>query len=62
LPLIKPSPGAVKRIRKRLRTEMLALRGGNAASVLKKGSTAMDVDQWCVVWAGAGGVGRTGVI
>ena len=36
LPLIKPSPGAVKRIRKRLRTEMLALRGGNAASVLKK--------------------------
>ncbi|MGH4011389.1 MAG: group II intron reverse transcriptase/maturase [Pseudonocardiaceae bacterium] len=36
LPLIKPSPGAVKRIRKQLRTEMRALRGGNAASVLKK--------------------------
>jgi len=36
LPLIKPSPEAVRRVRKRLRTEMLALRGGNAASVLKK--------------------------
>ncbi|GAA5117157.1 group II intron reverse transcriptase/maturase [Haloechinothrix salitolerans] len=34
--LIKPSREAVRRIRRRLRTEMRALRGGNAASVLKK--------------------------
>jgi RNA-directed DNA polymerase len=32
--LIKPSTAAVRRIRERLRTEMLALRGANAATVL----------------------------
>ena len=36
LVLIKPSKEAVRRIRKRLRTEMRALRGSNAAGVLKK--------------------------
>jgi RNA-directed DNA polymerase len=36
LVLIKPSREAVRRIRRRLRTDMRALRGGNAASVLKK--------------------------
>jgi Retron-type reverse transcriptase len=36
LPLIKPSPDAVRRIRQRLRTEMRALLGGNAASVMRK--------------------------
>ncbi|RSM58040.1 group II intron reverse transcriptase/maturase [Kibdelosporangium aridum] len=36
LALIKPSREAVRRIRRRLRTELRALRGGNAASVLKK--------------------------
>jgi Group II intron, maturase-specific domain len=36
LPVIKPSPDAVRRIRTRLRAEMWALRGGKAASVLKK--------------------------
>lgn len=36
LVLIKPSREAVRRIRRRLRTEMRSLRGGNAASVLKK--------------------------
>ena len=35
LPLIKPSDHAVRRIRERLRTEMRALLGGNAASVLR---------------------------
>lgn len=34
--LIKPSRDAVRRIRKRLRMEMRALRGANAAAVLKK--------------------------
>ena len=34
--LIKPSREAVRRIRKRLRTELRALRGANAAAVLKK--------------------------
>jgi RNA-directed DNA polymerase len=34
--LIKPSREAVRRVRRRLRTEMRALRGGNAAAVLKK--------------------------
>ncbi|MPZ89627.1 MAG: group II intron reverse transcriptase/maturase [Nitriliruptorales bacterium] len=34
--LIKPSPGAVRRIRERLRAEMQALRGANAAAVLRK--------------------------
>jgi RNA-directed DNA polymerase len=34
LPLIKPSDHAVRRIRERLRTEMRALLGGNAAAVL----------------------------
>jgi RNA-directed DNA polymerase len=34
LPLIKPSDDAVRRIRLRLRTEMRALLGGNAAAVL----------------------------
>jgi RNA-directed DNA polymerase len=34
--LIKPSRDAVRRIRRRLRTEMRALRGGNAGAVLKK--------------------------
>src|SRR5688572_18693182 len=33
--LIKPSKTAVKRIRRRLSTEMRALRGGNAAVVLR---------------------------
>ena len=36
LVLIKPSKEAVRRIRERLRTEMRALRGSNAAGVLKK--------------------------
>jgi RNA-directed DNA polymerase len=36
LVLIKPSRDAVRRIRRRLRTEMRTLRGGNAAAVLKK--------------------------
>ena len=36
LVLIKPSREAMRRIRIRLRTEMRALRGGNAASVLKR--------------------------
>jgi len=36
LVLIKPSQAAVRRIRKRLRMEMRALRGGNAAAVMKK--------------------------
>lgn len=35
LPLIKPSNDAVRRIRHRLRTEMRALLGGNAASVMR---------------------------
>jgi RNA-directed DNA polymerase len=35
LPLIKPSDHAVRRIRERLRTEMRALLGSNAASVLR---------------------------
>jgi RNA-directed DNA polymerase len=35
LPLIKPSKDAVRRIRLRLRTEMRARRGGNAAGVLR---------------------------
>jgi RNA-directed DNA polymerase len=35
LPLIKPSDHAVRRIRERLRTEMRALVGSNAASVLR---------------------------
>jgi RNA-directed DNA polymerase len=35
LPLIKPSDDAVKRIRVRLRTEMRALLGSNAASVMR---------------------------
>ena len=35
LPLIKPSDPAVRRIRERLRTEMRALLGSNAASVLR---------------------------
>ena len=35
LPLIKPSDDAVRRIRERLRTEVHALLGGNAASVLR---------------------------
>lgn len=35
LPLIKPSDDAVKRIRERLRTEMRALLGSNAASVMR---------------------------
>jgi RNA-directed DNA polymerase len=35
LPLIKPSNDAVRRIRCRLRTEMRALLGGNAASVMR---------------------------
>lgn len=36
LVLIKPSQAAVRRIRKRLRMEMRALRGGNSAAVMKK--------------------------
>jgi hypothetical protein len=36
LVLIKPSREAVRRIRRRLRTELRALRGSNAAGVLKK--------------------------
>jgi RNA-directed DNA polymerase len=35
LPLIKPSHNAVRRIRERLRTEMRALPGSNAASVMR---------------------------
>lgn len=35
LPLIKPSDDAVRRIRERLRTEMRALLGSNAASVMR---------------------------
>jgi RNA-directed DNA polymerase len=35
LPLIKPSDNAVRRIRERLRTEMRALLGSNAASVMR---------------------------
>jgi RNA-directed DNA polymerase len=35
LPLIKPSKDAVRRIRERLRTEMRALLGGNAAAVMR---------------------------
>ena len=35
LPLIKPSNDAVRRIRERLRTEMRALLGGNAASLMR---------------------------
>ena len=34
--LIKPSPAAVMRFRKRLRTEMRAVRGGNAATVIAR--------------------------
>jgi RNA-directed DNA polymerase len=34
--LIKPSKAAIRRIRKRLRAEMLALRGANAQAVLRK--------------------------
>jgi RNA-directed DNA polymerase len=34
--LIKPSPAAVKRLRKRLATEIRALRGSNAAAVIAK--------------------------
>jgi RNA-directed DNA polymerase len=34
--LIKPSTGAVKRMRKRLSAEMLALRGANALAVIRK--------------------------
>jgi RNA-directed DNA polymerase len=34
--LIKPSPTAVKRIRKRLATEMRTLRGSNAAAVIAR--------------------------
>ena len=35
VPLIKPSKDAVRRIRERLRTEMRALLGGNAAAVMR---------------------------
>jgi RNA-directed DNA polymerase len=35
IPLIKPSKDAVRRIRERLRTEMRALLGGNAAAVMR---------------------------
>jgi RNA-directed DNA polymerase len=35
-PLIKPSKAAVRRIRKRLRTELRSLRGTNAPTVIKK--------------------------
>jgi RNA-directed DNA polymerase len=35
LPLIKPSNDAVRRIRRRLRTELRALLGGNAAAVMR---------------------------
>jgi RNA-directed DNA polymerase len=34
--LIKPSKKAIKRIRERLRTEMLSLRGANAAAVIRR--------------------------